>query len=179
MSRNKFNSQSLIPALIKKKKKNKHVKRRSANTDDLRNSLTHFSTFLDTSNGTCDYHYTSRQSCRHFPLAHTSPINPVAASTPTRVSLLPRWCPSAKRRLNNQPWRTVQLSYLLTQSFYNCTTTLSRTRPLPKKLAHPQTPRTTLMIFRDFSCPPRVTSDHRPERKGRLMRRPRTVINER
>lgn len=89
-------------------------RRHSANTDDLRNSLTYFSTFLDTSNRTRDYHYTSRQSCRHFPLAHTSPINPVAASTPTRVSLLPRWCPSAKRRLNNQPSWTVQLSYPFT-----------------------------------------------------------------
>lgn len=75
-------------------------------------------------------------------------------ATPTRVSLLPRRCP--KRRLNNQPCRAdMQLSYLLARLF------LSHTypSPLPKKVSHPQ----TWMIFRDLSCPPRVTSDHRPE----------------
>lgn len=156
-------------------------RRHSANTDDLRNSLTYFSTFLDTSNRTRDYHYTSRQSCRHFPLAHTSPINPVAASTPTRVSLLPRWCPSAKRRLNNQPSWTVQLSYPFTIILQLLQRLIRLIRissplPLPKKKFTDSTDDYDILRF---PLSPASHSDHRAGRKGRLMRRPRTVINER
>lgn len=95
-------------------------------------------------------------------------------ATPTRVSLLPRRCP--KRRLNNQPCRAdTQLSYLLARLF------LSHTYPspllFPKKLAIPRRG-----WYFEISPVPRESPAiivPRMEEGGRLMRRARTVINER